>query len=263
MDRPVREEPPEAGVGRRAVQDPGVRTPEPATSTRASVGVLDPDQMVREALTRALLDRGTLEVTHVSGEPDAILEHEKEGDPDIDIVLATRSFPDDHLLRLSRTLYKRSDGAAVVITDMEPTESVILRFMEAGMTGYVLADQGMPETVEVLEAVARGETVVSPRMARVVVGRVAELVDRYLTDGVELSYLDRLTSREAEVLELVANGLSNAEVGERLFITEGTVKTHVHNILGKLEVENREEASRYFVVARVGLSVHEESSDLV
>ena len=219
MVLPDPESPPEPTTTPPAVSQPGIRGPAPAAArvgTTAAVGLLDPDQMVREAFRRALLDREALKVVRACGEPEAILEHEEEGDPDIDIILATRSFSDDRLLRLSRTLYRREDGAALVVTDMDPVESVILRFVEAGMAGYVLAEQGMPETMDVLEAVARGETVVSPRMARVVVGRVAELVDRYLTDGVELSYLDRLTSREAEVLELVASGLTNPEVGDRL-----------------------------------------------
>jgi DNA-binding NarL/FixJ family response regulator len=102
----------------------------------------------------------------------------------------------------------------------------------------------------VVRAAAAGRAEVSPRLAFLLMQRVAELHGLCEERGLDPDRLRRLTSREREVLRLLGRGLSNASIGRELSIRVSTVKSHVHRILRKLDVSRREEAARYLVVAR-------------
>jgi len=115
----------------------------------------------------------------------------------------------------------------VLVVTTYDTDRDILRAVEAGATGYLLKDTPRRELADAVRAAARGETVLAPAVA-------AKLVTRVRGGGPEL-----LTPREVEVLGCVARGLSNAETGRALFITEATVKTHLLRAFEKLGVNDR------------------------
>lgn len=116
----------------------------------------------------------------------------------------------------------------VVLTTYE-TDGEILRAVEAGATGYLLKDTPRAELVAGIRDAARGQTVLTPSVATRLVSQVG-------------SRAERLTPREVEVLRAVARGLSNAAVGQELFISETTVKTHLIRAFGKLGVNDRTHA---------------------
>ena len=116
----------------------------------------------------------------------------------------------------------------VVLTTYE-TDADILRAVEAGATGYLLKDTPRDDLVAAVRAVAGGETVLAPSVARRLVAGVRNAAER-------------LTARELEVLAAVASGGSNAQIGVELFISEATVKTHLLRIFAKLGVDDRTRA---------------------
>ena len=116
----------------------------------------------------------------------------------------------------------------LVLTTYE-TDADILRAVEAGATGYLLKDTPRDQLVAGVRAAARGESALSPSVAR-------RLVQQLRGDA------ERLTPRELEVLSGVARGLSNAAIGRELYITEATVKTHLLRVFGKLGVDDRTHA---------------------
>ncbi|RST01087.1 DNA-binding response regulator [Streptomyces sp. WAC07149] len=118
----------------------------------------------------------------------------------------------------------------VLILTTYDTDADIERAVEAGATGYLLKDATRDQLVEAIHAAARGETVLAPRVAQRLVARMRRPAPV------------ALTAREAEVLGAVADGLSNAEIGRRLFIGEATVKTHLLRIFAKLDVGDRTRA---------------------
>jgi DNA-binding NarL/FixJ family response regulator len=155
------------------------------------------------------------------------------------VALATALRPDLVLMDLRMPVL---DGAAATarITEALPevrvlvlttyeTDADILRAVEAGATGYLLKDTPRDQLVAGVRAAARGESALSPAVARRLVAQ--------LRGGEE-----RLTARELEVLAGVARGLSNAAIGRELFITEATVKTHLLRAFGKLGVDDRTRA---------------------
>lgn len=209
------------------------------------VTVLDPDRMTREALARVLSRSDRIRVVHESDRLDDVRRVPGEGAPP-DVAVATRSFPDADLLRLARDLRRRRGPPALVVTDLPPVDSLILRFAEAGAAGFVRRGQSAEEMVAVVEAVARDETRVSGRLARAALDRLAELAELCRDTGLEPTLLLHLTPRESEVLSLVSEGMTNREIARRLSVSPGTVKSHVHRILEKLRVSNRDQAARYF-----------------
>ena len=130
-----------------------------------------------------------------------------------------------------------ADGPSVVVLTTFDTDANIQEALMAGASGFMLKDAPATQLVAALRAAASGDAVLSPSVARRVVERLGK--QRGLP---QQRLLDDLTSREGDVLLLMADGLSNAEIAGRLHVVEGTVKTHVARILMKLGVRDRLQA---------------------
>jgi DNA-binding NarL/FixJ family response regulator len=127
----------------------------------------------------------------------------------------------------------------VVALGVRDVEDEVVACAEAGVAGYLLRQQSLAELAQVVQSVARGETLCTPRTTATLLRRVATLAAArppVPTPGY-------LTAREREILQLIDQGLSNKEIARRLSIEVRTVKNHVHNILEKLQVNRRGEAA--------------------
>ena len=153
-----------------------------------------------------------------------------------DVVLLDLAHPHAReLLDLARDADPRP---RVVALGVREVEEEVIGWAEAGVAGYVTRDATLDELVSVVESVACGEMVCSPRIAALLLQRVAAAAgsSRGLVDG-------RLTPRENEIVGLLDEGLSNKQIAQRLSIEPATVKNHVHNILDKLGVDRRADAA--------------------
>lgn len=146
-----------------------------------------------------------------------------------DIVLMDLRMPVLDGASATATITGTLPGVRVLVLTTYETDTDILRAVEAGATGYLLKDTPRDQLVAGLRAAARGESALSPSVAR-------RLVQQVRGDA------ERLTAREQEVLAGVARGLSNAAIGRELFITEATVKTHLLRAFAKLGVDDRTRA---------------------
>jgi RNA polymerase sigma factor (sigma-70 family) len=132
------------------------------------------------------------------------------------------------------------------VTGVEESPQAIMKYVEAGASGYVLSEVNLDDLLGNVRAAPEGKAFASPEIISRLMSRVSELAKLCLDREVILATLESLTPREREILELISQGLSNQEIGERLTIEVGTVKNHVHNILYKLNVESRQEAAELF-----------------
>jgi DNA-binding NarL/FixJ family response regulator len=165
-----------------------------------------------------------------------------------DVVLVRNNLPNDGALELIRALNDDDSAVKALVIGVAEQKEVILRFIEAGAAGYVFSSESAIDLVENIRAAARGEALVSPEMAGALMSRITQLTEvrpipeyRYRLDQVA-----DLTSREQEVLDLIGEGLSNQEIADRLVIEVGTVKNHVHSILQKLDVSDRDDAAAHW-----------------
>lgn len=176
-----------------------------------------------------------------------------------DIVLVSSSLPNNEALDLTPALIKTFPTLRVIVTGLSNSEAAILQYIEAGVSGYVLRDDAVEDMLTTIRAVHAGEAVISPSVAAALMARLVELAELAKSSGADnvalpTETLPDLTPREREVLGLIALGLSNSEIAERLTLELGTVKNHVHHILEKLNVSSRQDAAAYLAALENSLS---------
>jgi DNA-binding NarL/FixJ family response regulator len=144
------------------------------------------------------------------------------------------------LIRRTAALFP---AVRAVLLGSVAAEDEIVACLEAGARGYVLREQSLAELLAAISRVAAGEIVVTAEIAHRLFGRLGEL-GRLSRRRRRLEFLD-LTAREIEILDLIAQGLRNQEIADRLYLSVHTVKNHVHNMLERLGLKTRAEAVRY------------------
>jgi len=164
---------------------------------------------------------------------------------DVDVALVSTRLPDQGALKLTSAITELTPSTKVLALVLTEEKQRVLRYVEAGATGYVLKDDSLEDLIETVRAAQDGKVFVSPQIAAALMERLSNLA--HMFSGIENSVSDTasLTSRELEVLQLIGDGLTNQRIAEQLVIEVGTVKNHVHNILDKLNVGSRGEAAAY------------------
>lgn len=193
----------------------------------------------------------------LEGEPDLeVVGEAADGRSALDQVAALR--PDVVLMDVRMPGMNGIEATERVVVDHPGTKVLILTTFDldeyafaalrAGASGFLLKDAKPAELVAAIRSVASGDAVVSPRVTRRMLEMFADRLPASSSPGAEEApgvddpRLAELTAREREVLEQIAEGLSNAEIAERMFLSEATVKTHVGRILAKLGVRDRVQA---------------------
>lgn len=166
-----------------------------------------------------------------------------------DIVVLDVEMPVMDGIAAARRLREALPETRIVMLTVWEDDDHLLEAVRLGVHGYLLKDLRPEELYDMLRCVMRDETPVSPAL---VSRLLSALRDSGRTTAVPHSGTPELSARELEVLRLVADGLSNKEIGARLSITEGTVKNHVHNALAKLGMDNRIQAAAYIVRQGLG-----------
>lgn len=212
--------------------------------------VMDRDRVTCEAMIHALGEAPDFHVVGYGLNPDEIQERLVRDEADF--VVASSHLPSEDVLEVCRWLRREHTGELphVVVTGLPPDEAVILKFLEAGSAAFTLEDFSVEGLRQTMRLLARGEAVFSLRLQHLMSMRLSELAELVRDRGLNPDALSELTAREGEVLLLLEEGLTNREVAKRLYISEGTVKSHVHQVLRKLNVRNRKEAVRVLRLQR-------------
>ena len=155
-----------------------------------------------------------------------------------DVVLMDVQMPELDGLEATRTLIEQGTTSRIVILTTFERDDYIFEALRLGASGFLLKNAPPEELIAAVRVVASGEALLSPSVTSRVIGSFASASD----PSDRPAGLDELTDRENQVLRLVAEGLSNAEVAERLIVGEATVKTHVSNLLAKLHLRDRVQA---------------------
>lgn len=154
-----------------------------------------------------------------------------------DVVLMDLVMPGMDGVQATRLLKQKSPCSQVIVLTSYHEDEHIFPAIRSGALSYLLKDIGLPDLADAIRKAARGEVVMHPRVA----ARVVQELDG--TSHHDMGSYAQLTEREREVLHLIAEGLSNADIAARLVLSEKTVKSHVRNILGKLHLADRTQAA--------------------
>jgi DNA-binding NarL/FixJ family response regulator len=188
--------------------------------------IVDDHEVVREGLRLSLSRAPHIRVVGEAADGESAVELAERRKPDV-VIMDVR-MPGMDGLEATRLLAERAPESKVLIFTAYSERSLLGRGLESGAKGYILKEAPHQTLVRAIEKVAQGEGYVDPA-----------LMPAFLT-GKDSS--DMLTTREREILQLLADGMSNADVAKQLFISQETVKSHVRHILTKLEADTRTHA---------------------
>lgn len=200
------------------------------------VMLVDDHPLYREGLAVALTSMPDVEVVGEAGDGESALHLAAEAAPDV--VLMDLHLPGISGVETTRRLMDSYPDVAVLVLTMLDGDDSVFAAMRAGARGYLLKGADRVEIARALAAVAAGEVAFSAHVAR----RVLAFFSRGSGGRQALSPFPDLTDREREVLDLVARGLTNSAIAERLVVSEKTVRNHVSNVFAKLQVTRRSEA---------------------
>ncbi len=187
--------------------------------------IVDDHEVVREGLRLSLSRAPHIRVVGEAGDGEAAVSLVERRRPNV-VIMDVR-MPGMDGLEATRVLADRVPDSAVLIFTAYSERSLLSRGLESGATGYILKEAPHSTLLRAIEKVAAGETYVDPA-----------LMPAFLTG----SQSEMLTGREREILQLLADGMSNSDVASKLFISQETVKSHVRHILAKLEADTRTQA---------------------
>lgn len=214
---------------------------------KKTILIVDDHPVLRDGL-RAIIGRDTrYEVVGEAGNGREALRMTRELKPDL--VLVDISLPDQTGLQLTREIQSLLSETRVIIVSMHSRVDYIVEAFQAGATGYVTKESASDKLLQGLETVSKGEhfmdSTISHKVLRRLIGVQAK--ETKITDAA----YETLTSREQEIMVLLAEGLSTKQIGERLFISPKTVENHRSNIMNKLGLHRTIELIRY--AARLGM----------
>jgi DNA-binding NarL/FixJ family response regulator len=205
------------------------------------VAVVDDQELFRRGLTMLLDAEDCIEVVGEAGDGVAAAELAAAAVPDIilmDVRMPTRSG-----IEACVAIKEVAPTARIIMLTVSDDEADLYDAVKNGASGYLLKDSSIDEVAQAIRLVADGQSLISPSMAT----KLLEEFKQMSRSGREHVSGPRLTDRELEVLNLVAQGLNNRDIAKRLYISENTVKNHVRNILEKLQLHSRMEAVMYAV----------------
>jgi len=197
--------------------------------------VADDQSMVRAGFRMLLGGEGDIDVVAEAGNGREAIDKAARFQPHV--VLMDIRMPELDGLQATREILAANPDARVLILTTFDLDEYIYEALSAGASGFVLKDDPPEQLIAAIRTVAAGDALLSPSITHSVISQFAQI--RRPAPPTEL---EELTSREMEVFRLIARGLSNAEIGEQLFITDTTVKTHVTHVLQKLNLRDRVQA---------------------
>ena len=197
--------------------------------------VADDQSMVRAGLRMLLSDQPDIDVVAEAHNGREAVAQVARFHPDV--VLMDIRMPEMDGLEATRRILEGDETARVLVLTTFNLDEYVFEALRAGASGFVLKDDPPEQLIGAVRTVAAGEALLSPTVTRKVIQQFTRLHRQEPPESVAL-----LTSRELEVFGLISQGLSNAEIGRELFISDTTVKTHVTRLLQKIHVRDRAQA---------------------
>jgi DNA-binding NarL/FixJ family response regulator len=209
------------------------------TDAAITVVLVDDHPMLRHGLRTVLEELGGAIVVGEAGDGATALTLVRDTQPDV--VVMDLAMPGMSGIEATRRLVDARPELGVLVLTMSDDDASVFAALRAGARGYVLKGQGSAEFLDAVRAVARGEAVYGPGVA----GRIR----RFLLSGPDagsasaVAPFPELTERERDVLDLLADGCTNADIAARLYLSPKTVKNHLTNVFAKLQVADRAQAA--------------------
>ena len=209
---------------------------------RISILIIEDNRLLREGLNAMIGKQQDLKVAAAFGDCTKALHRIQELKPNL--VLLDLGLRNKNSLQLVKLLKKNYPGTKVIVMDLVPSQEDVLEFVQAGVSGFLLKDATINDFLKTIRLVAGGAKILPPHLTE---SLFSQIVDKAITESSPSKIIEsvRMTKRERQVIDLVADGLTNKEIAQKLHLSTYTVKSHIHNILEKLALHTRVQIANY------------------
>ena len=209
---------------------------------KISILVIEDNRLLREGLSAMIEEQKDLKVLAAFGDCTKALQSIRKFQPGI--VLLDLGLRNQNSLQLVKILKKDFQKIKVIVMDLVPLQEDVLVFVQAGVSGFILKDATVNDFLHTIRSVAGGAKVLPPRLTE---SLFSQIVDKAVTELSTSKIIGavKMTRRERQVVDLVADGLTNKEIAQKLHLSTYTVKSHIHNILEKLALHTRVQIAKY------------------
>lgn len=209
--------------------------------------IIEDNRVLRDGLTLMLNGQADMRVVATIGSGNNVLQ--KAGQTKPHVILLDVGLKNFNELSVVESVRKNLPDAKVIGMGFVPSQSDIVEFVEAGASGFILKNATVKEFLGTIRSVVRGAKVLPPSLTDSLFSHVVELALKKRKGRAANAV--RMTKREREIIALIADGLSNKEIAQRLNIATHTVKSHVHNVMEKLALHSRLQIAKF---------IHEDNS---
>lgn len=204
--------------------------------------LIEDNRLLREGLTAMLKKQKDMNVVETVGNGENILAIMRKYKPEVlllDLGLRSRNS-----LNLVKMVKKNFSASKLIIMDLIPVQADVFEFVQAGVSGFILKDATVNDFLKTIRSVAKGLQVLPPNLTGSLFSQIVEHAISESSPSVLIESV-RMTKRERQVIELIADGHTNKEIAQKLHLSTYTVKSHVHNILEKLALSTRVQIAKY------------------
>jgi DNA-binding NarL/FixJ family response regulator len=205
--------------------------------------LLEDHKMVRQGLVALLQDAPDIDIVAEAGDGNTAVDLARTHTPDV--ALLDISMPGMNGLEAAQRIREVSPATKLLFLTMYAEDEYIIQALRFGATGYVLKDADAGTLIDAVRRVSRGESFLSPEVSQSIIRRVID------DDGPHVDNHVNLTSRERQILQLIAESRTNREIGERLAISIKTVQTHRANLMNKLDIHDQTSLVKYAIRNRL------------
>lgn len=203
--------------------------------------LIEDNRLLRDGINSILKPHKDIVIIAASGDAKNTIAKIRQLKPNVILLdLGLRSQNSLHVVEVVKNDFP---AAKIIVMDLAPVQADILQFVKAGADGFIIKDASLKDFLITIRSVSDGATVLPPTL---VDSLFSQIVDHAVRDGkTKLKDAVRMTKREREVIELLSEGMSNKEIGQKIHISTYTVKSHIHNIMEKLALHTRLEIANY------------------
>ncbi len=209
---------------------------------RNSIIIIEDNRLLRDGITCMIEKQNDLKVISAFGDCSKALQFIRKSPPDI--VLLDLGLRNLNSIQVVKTLKKDFKKIKIIVMDLVPVQEDVFLFVQAGVSGFILKDATVDDFLITIRSVARGDKILPPHLTE---SLFSQIVEKAVNESTPSRLIEsvKMTKREKQVIELLADGLTNKEIAQNLHLSTYTVKSHIHNILEKLALHTRIQIVKY------------------
>jgi len=209
---------------------------------RIQILLIEDNRLLREGISAMLKKQNDMNVVATVGNGENIVDLMDKFNPSVVLLdLGLRSQNSLEVVKLLRLTFAETK---IIVMDLIPLQKDVYEFVQAGVSGFILKDANIADFYSTIRLVSQGSKVLPPNLTGSLFSQIAEYAITEAKPSVVIESV-RMTKRERQVIELIADGATNKEIAQKLHLSTYTVKSHVHNILEKLSLHTRVQVANY------------------